>query len=138
LLRSDVLAKHEIVGLSGTSGGAVCALLAWYALLKQKPEYAGQLLDDFWNDNAANSLRERLANAWILWSNALEHFVTPAVSPYDTPVSLTAMNDFRTMLLRRLDFDDIAEPIDSSQPILVIGGWTCSAASSRRSTVGET
>ena len=25
--------EHEIVALSGTSGGAVCALLAWYALL---------------------------------------------------------------------------------------------------------
>jgi NTE family protein len=26
--------RYEIVALSGTSGGAICALLVWYALLR--------------------------------------------------------------------------------------------------------
>src|SRR5215212_8673924 len=34
LLRSGLLQEHEVVALSGTSGGAVCALLAWHNLLK--------------------------------------------------------------------------------------------------------
>ena len=34
LLRPEVLARYEVVGLSGTSGGAVCALLAWHKLLR--------------------------------------------------------------------------------------------------------
>ncbi|HET8789464.1 MAG TPA: patatin-like phospholipase family protein, partial [Actinomycetes bacterium] len=33
LLGAKELAGVEVVGLSGTSGGAVCALLAWSALL---------------------------------------------------------------------------------------------------------
>jgi NTE family protein len=31
LLGADELAGYQVAGLSGTSGGAVCALLAWYA-----------------------------------------------------------------------------------------------------------
>ena len=33
LLQPDVMADHKIVALSGTSGGAICALLAWSALV---------------------------------------------------------------------------------------------------------
>jgi len=33
LLRADELAGYGLVGLSGSSGGAVCALLAWHHLL---------------------------------------------------------------------------------------------------------
>ena len=29
LFDSDDIARYDVVGLSGTSGGAVCALLAW-------------------------------------------------------------------------------------------------------------
>ena len=35
LFNNKVFEKKEIVSLSGTSGGAVCAALAWYALLKR-------------------------------------------------------------------------------------------------------
>ena len=33
LLRSEFRQEHEVVALSGTSGGAVCALLVWHNLL---------------------------------------------------------------------------------------------------------
>ena len=33
LLREE---QHDIIGLSGTSGGAICALLTWYALLERE------------------------------------------------------------------------------------------------------
>ena len=48
VLEPDVLARHEVVGLSGTSGGAVCALLAWSALRADDPSRAATLLDAFW------------------------------------------------------------------------------------------
>jgi NTE family protein len=100
----------------------VCALLAWYALLNGDPPRAGRLLEDFWTDNSANSLLEQLANSWIIWASTLQHFVvTPAVSPYDTFVSVTALNDFRAMLRRRVDFDTLDVQTDDSQPMLVIG-----------------
>jgi hypothetical protein len=38
LLRDE---RYEVVALSGTSGGAICALLAWYALLQNSGEAGG-------------------------------------------------------------------------------------------------
>ena len=38
LLQPDVMADHEVVALRGTSGGAICALLAWSALVDGEPE----------------------------------------------------------------------------------------------------
>jgi hypothetical protein len=38
LLRAQELAGYEVVGLSGTSGGAVCALLTWHRLLRGEVE----------------------------------------------------------------------------------------------------
>src|SRR4051794_41240333 len=55
LLGERLLERYDIVGLSGTSGGAVCAWLAWSALGRGEPERAGRLLDAFWRDNSARS-----------------------------------------------------------------------------------
>ncbi len=38
---------YEIVALSGTSGGSICALLAWYGLLMNDTNKAVELLDSF-------------------------------------------------------------------------------------------
>jgi NTE family protein len=37
LLTAEELDGYQVVGLSGTSGGAVCAALAWSALLDGDP-----------------------------------------------------------------------------------------------------
>src|SRR3954469_13909800 len=78
--------NHRVVALSGTSGGAVCALLAWYALLTGGPVEAGRLLERFWQDNAATSLGDATANAWLVGVARLEGRVSlPTVSPYAYP-----------------------------------------------------
>src|ERR687894_1989908 len=71
LLKEKVEGKHdyEIVALSGTSGGAICALLAWYGLLMNDANRAVELLDSFWRDNSASSLQEKLVNDWLLGAN---------------------------------------------------------------------
>src|SRR5215469_15961128 len=63
LLSAGELTGFEVAGLSGTSGGAVCALLAWYALRDGGPAAAGRLLGEFWADNSASSPWERWLNA---------------------------------------------------------------------------
>jgi NTE family protein len=121
LLGADELNGYEVVGLSGTSGGAVCALLAWSALLDGDPAAAGKLLEDFWADNSATTPLEQLVNAWVLWAARLENLVVlPAVSPYDTPTSLTTLAEFRRMLERRVDFGRFAAT-DDSAPMLLVG-----------------
>jgi NTE family protein len=122
LLAAEELAEVDVVGLSGTSGGAVCALLAWSALLDDDPAAAGKLLEAFWADNSATTPLERVVNAWLLWAARLENLVVlPAVSPYDTPTSVAAMEEFRAMLERRVDFGRFAVPAGDPRPMLLIG-----------------
>jgi NTE family protein len=120
LLRKGELGRYDIVGLSGTSGGAVCAWLAWSALARDRPEIAGRLLDAFWSDNSARSPYERLVNAWTVWTSSLENFlVMPAVSPYDNPFAAAVTQDFRQLLERHVDHVDVAP--NPSQPLLLVG-----------------
>ena len=50
--------RYEIVALSGTSGGALCAFLAWYVLLKENSEQdAMKTLRSFWEEDNAAYLR---------------------------------------------------------------------------------
>lgn len=72
--------RYEIVALSGTSGGAVCAFLAWYALLmKNNEQKAIKALRSFWQeDNSAylrvgdpQSLLDVLADSFLSASNLL-------------------------------------------------------------------
>lgn len=115
-----VRSHHEIVGLSGTSGGAICALLAWYGLADDDDERPGQLLDEFWNDNSATAPHEQLLNTWTLWAGALQNVVAmPVVSPYSNPFAAAAPVELRRLLTRHVDFD--ALPTAVGHPILLVG-----------------
>jgi NTE family protein len=99
------LAGYEIAGLSGTSGGAVCALLAWSALRDGDPARAGQLLEQFWIDNSAREPADALVNSWVLWASAWQNFGVPPpmLSPYHSPASIAGAEQFRQMLRRQVD-----------------------------------
>lgn len=56
--------KFRLVGISGTSGGAICALLAWYGLLQGGPARACEKLDEFWQANSAQQTGE------LAWNDA--------------------------------------------------------------------
>jgi NTE family protein len=117
------LTGYEVAGLSGTSGGAVCALLTWYALLDDDPVRAGQLLDQFWADNSARGPVEMLVNNWILWASAWQDLgaAPPAVSPYYSPASVLGADQFCQMLGRQVDFDRIEADSAGKYPVLLIG-----------------
>jgi NTE family protein len=116
----DARSRHEVVGLSGTSGGAICALLAWYGLAGGDTERPGRLLDAFWRDNSATGPSEQLLNSWTLWAGALQDVVAmPAVSPYDNPVAAAAATELRQLLTRHVDFD--ALPTVAGHPMLLVG-----------------
>jgi len=122
LLRSQGSTGHEVVGLSGTSGGAVCALLAWHNLLGGDGARAAEALDAFWRDNSATTPHEQILNSWILWASSLQNFVTmPALSPYDTYFSVSALEEFKRMLERRVDFAGVGVQPQDTHPVLLIG-----------------
>ena len=119
---ADEFGRYQVVGLSGTSGGAVCALLAWYGLIDDDPIRAGELLRQFWIDNSARGPAEMLVNSWILWAGRLQNYgVLPAVSPYHTPVSVAGAEQFRQLLRRHVDFDRIEVDRRVELPALLLG-----------------
>src|ERR671915_840621 len=123
LLRAEELKPYEVVGLSGTSGGAVCALLAWHNLLRGDGAGAAEALDAFWRDNSATAPHEQIVNSWILWMSNLQNFVTmPAISPYDNPFSDTVVEEFKRMLERRFGIAAVRGEPQKLYPILLVGG----------------
>jgi NTE family protein len=123
LLRDD---RSEVVALSGTSGGAICALLAWYALLREDGQNAAMraagLLDAFWEDNSASGAYDRFWNDWTVWVNRLQGSVfVPAVSPYSTPLAYWGQQRLRSMLEELVAFDEIRTPLEDSSPMLLVG-----------------
>lgn len=120
LLGSAELEGHEVVGISGTSGGAICALLAWNALRRGDPAAAAPLLEGFWADNAAATPTEALANAGALWVGTLQNLgLVPFLSPYDLPVDGSA--EFRRLLERWIDLDGLDVDEGGLLPLLLIG-----------------
>jgi NTE family protein len=120
LLSAEELDEYQVVGLSGTSGGAVCALLAWSALRDDDRRGARERLEGFWADNSASSPLEQAVNAWLVWAATLQSTgALPAISPYDLPTG--GMEELRDMLRRWVDFDRIqADPL-ARHPLLLIG-----------------
>ncbi len=124
---------EEVVALSGTSGGAVCALLTWYGLQTGGRDEAVRLLEQFWTANSARTLRDRIANAWLVGVARLEGLVTlPVLSPYSYPeVARAALTD---LLLRSVDPERIArlqqEPPPGA-PLLLVGAVDVASGASR-------
>jgi NTE family protein len=68
------------LALSGTSGGAVCAALAWSGLLSGTPGEAPRRLQGFWEDLAATAFLDAWVNAWTQFVMALP--IAVQASPY--------------------------------------------------------
>lgn len=118
--------RYEVVALSGTSGGAICALLAWYALYQSEGRgaatRAAELLETFWKDNSASEPLDRFWNDWAVWVNRFQGAVImPAVSPYSTQLSYWGQERLRRMLEELVRFDEIEPPLRDSSPMLLIG-----------------
>ena len=120
LLGAPELAGHRVTGLSGTSGGAICAILAWTALRDGDPAAAAGRLDAFWEDNAANGPVQALLNAGTVAAGVLQNLdALPGVSPYAVPE--LAASAFRELLERHVDFARITADPDGAFPLLVMG-----------------
>jgi NTE family protein len=130
--------RYQIVGLSGTSGGAFTAALAWAGLLKQAHGDPTPIEDGIlacWKDLTAQTWREiafdrccvdlvRLVERGYLPSFATSpsslrfRFFSQLASLY---IARPAFTDLRALLVRHLDFERLA-PLDGpDRPTLLIG-----------------
>jgi NTE family protein len=114
---------HELVGISGTSGGAFNALAVWYGLVTGDAEAARDLLGALWDDIAARDPVDRWLNESVGTVARLEStgYPVPVVSPYQVPGSELGKRRIRETLERHIDFDAIPDLCERSVPKLVVG-----------------
>lgn len=126
--------SFEVVGISGTSGGAVCAVLAWYSFWKgEQPRW--QRLIDFWKDNTAQGPVEIAFNRLVIDSlRMINRGFFPAyqfspsspllrmMMPLLAAGSRKTFTDFPRILRKYIDFDEIAAwGAKPQRPVLIIG-----------------
>jgi len=114
---------HELVGISGTSGGAFNALVAWYGLLSAETPPPETLLADLWDDIAADGVGGKLVNDWLVALNRLgsSGLPLPQFSPYQVPGSDLSREFLRDVLERHVDFDAVPDLCGPASPELVVG-----------------
>jgi NTE family protein len=114
---------ETITALSGTSCGAVCALLAWNGLLQGDPRKAVDQLQRFWQDYTATCLIDAFLNysaQTALYLRSVIAFPFPGFSPYAFP-SLS-QDQLRKMLERRVDFAEARSlSVKPVAPGLIVG-----------------
>jgi NTE family protein len=110
----------EIVALSGTSGGAICALLAWYGLLLHDLEQSIAGLDGFWRDIAANTVWDQYLNTSLVSLSRFQSIVpVPEISPYLYPP--WSQEYVKSILQKYVPFDRLNDDITDSSPIFLVG-----------------
>lgn len=122
LFEPDLRDRYELVALSGTSGGAMCAALAWAGLVRSGPregaDHAIRNLQGFWSDLQAKTPEDALLNFWGLV--AAEAPLAAEISPYF--YSPTAEPRVMELLERYADLGSISLPQrDESGIALLIG-----------------
>jgi NTE family protein len=98
----------DVVGLSGTSGGALCASIAWDGLVRGDPNRAIAKLDTFWDAIAATSPLDEILNFSLISVMGLRDLmVMPEVSPYHLPN--WGEIQFRNVLNDHFDFEEMRQ-----------------------------
>jgi NTE family protein len=137
LLKNKVHERNRIVSLSGTSGGAVCAALAWRGLLEMSREDkapVAQNLESFWRDNGTENLVESFFNdSLIQYVQLVDHGFLPEwkSSPYSPwrqawtatlQYLMPQFFDFKGLLQKHLDLKGAESLLKKAKsPVLIIG-----------------
>lgn len=126
--------EFEVVGISGTSGGALCATLMWYAYMKGERPLWGRMMK-FWEENTAQGPVEHAINQFIVDSMRLVNaglLPTFQMSPSSPMMQATmemmtkgqrkGFSDFRGLIESHIDFAEIASwGPRAERPVLVLG-----------------
>lgn len=122
LCENHVPDRFNIVSISGTSGGAICGFMLWYALRKrEKP--AWKRLFDFWDDNTVKNYRERLFNDYAI--NALRLMGDGFIPQYNLSPSSPLVKlslRFSALGIRR-EFTDLKSLLDAHVDFRELASW---------------
>ena len=97
--------EFEVVGVSGTSGGALCATLVWYSF-RRGDQPVWRRLIDFWRDNTTQNQSERMINDAIIgWMRMVNRGMLPMFQTSPASPLVQAISQFVTAGQRR-EFGD--------------------------------
>ena len=134
IFEGNIQDRFNIVSLSGTSGGALCAFFIWYAL-KKGDACVWKRLIDFWQDNTAQTAQELYFNDLIIKTLELtsqglipQYNLSPSsplvknIFPMATMGLRSEFVNFEKLLAAHIDFSELlswgAQP---EPPILILG-----------------
>lgn len=121
-VRRGAFDGHEVVAVSGTSGGAINALLVWSVLREGRLDRAPEVLEAFWEDNAARGPVERVGNAVAVGAGLAQSLgLAPPLNPYLLPPPFDGRAEFRRLVRRHVDLDAFGVDTDARHPRLVLG-----------------
>jgi len=117
LLAAGTRDRFELVALSGTSGGAMCASLAWAGMQTGGPDEACARLTRFWGELEVHDPADAAVNFWSVWLARLP--VSVEISPYAyEPVAETTL---RALLRKHLDLESLSPALRRKRPKLLVG-----------------
>jgi NTE family protein len=138
LFAEKVDERFRIVGLSGTSGGALTAAIAWQGLLARAqgdPTPIEDRISAFWNDLSAQTPLELVLDAaGVQLVRLVEHGLLPSVA--SSPSSLgfrfwsqvvsawigrPEFTDLRALIEKHLSFDALPSLVRPDSPALLVG-----------------
>jgi len=146
LLERGALARHggtyRVMGFSGTSGGAVNALLTWLGFVSPAGLRAGvEALEGFWRDVMAVAPLDAVANATVVNMTRLQG-VVPMVEVAPSLQFDWGQQRLRAVLERHVPFARLHELVHTDSPQLYIGAanivsgaFTVFGGAGRHSTV---
>jgi NTE family protein len=115
LFSSEQQQRFELVALSGSSGGAMCASLLWRGLVSSGPREAVERLLAFWRDLEVHDWADAISNFWSVWWSRMP--VTVDLNPYLYEPS--AEPTLRRLLSKHLDLEHLNGV--RNRPQLLIG-----------------
>lgn len=120
--RNKVRERFEVVSMSGTSGGAICAFLLWYAF-KKGDDCLWKRLIDFWQDNTAQTFQERFFNDALI--NALKMASGGYVPQYNLSPSSAVVKAWFALLTQGLRprFTNFTELLRTHVDFAEVAGW---------------
>lgn len=138
MFAQDVQKRFEIVGLSGTSGGALTAAVAWFGMLKQARGDSTSVAERIlacWRDLTAQGLREILFDAGLIQLLRLEErgllptFASSPSSPafrVGTKLASSVLGrreftDLGALVTKHIDFAELPALISHDSPALLVG-----------------
>lgn len=134
----DLHHQKQIVSLSGTSGGAVCAALAWYGLLKSAsgdPTPIQKRIKDFWEEIIAQLTPELFVDKFgaemlrMIENGFLPHLELSPVSTLNQAFMSSLLSflprrfftDLKAALEAHIAFAELPSLIRPDSPVLLLG-----------------